>query len=79
MSVTKFGIRDITEKQFAELGLVDVLDEQILHFKDLKTLRGVSKQHANALHARLCGLRNTLAEDAGLKSINLKPLNRRVL
>ena len=79
MAIKKFGIKDITEKQFAELGLIDVLDEQILTFKDLKTIRGVSKQHANALHQRLCELRNMLADDAGLRQIKLKPLNRRVL
>ena len=79
MILDKFGIKNITVRDYQKVGMVDLLDEALLNFEDSRTIEGVSKQHIQGLLDSLVTTRNFFAKRAGINEKVLKPFKRRIL
>ena len=75
----KFGIKNITVRDYQKIGIVDLLDEALLNFEDSRTIEGVSKQHIQGLLDSLVTTRNFFAKRAGINEKAIKPFKRRIL
>ena len=73
----KYGLKDITIDDYRNIGMCDLLDDVIQDFEDHNALRGVSKQHIQALLDAVVTTRNTFAERAGIKQKIIKHFKRR--
>jgi hypothetical protein len=79
IELDKFGIKNITVKDYQKVGMVDLLDEMMLGFEDSRTIEGVSKQHIQGLLDSLVTTRNFFAKRAGINEKVLKPFRRKIL
>ena len=77
--MNKYGVKNITVRDYQKIGMVDLLDEMLLGFEDSRTIEGVSKQHIQGLLDTLVTTRNFFAQRAGIEKKAIKPFKRRIL
>ena len=75
----KYGLVDISLKDYRRIGMVDLMDDVIHGFDDHNAAEGVSNHHRQALLDTLVNTRNNFAKEAGIKLKRNKPYKRKFL
>ena len=74
----KYGLKDISIEDYRAIGMVDLCDDMIRDFEDSNAIRGVSRQHVQALLDTLVMSRNVFAKKAGINPKVLKSFKRSI-